>query len=267
MSLFIRYISICWQLMLCASLVTSLTLPPPEDSNDLSSDGAIFPPDGSFPVNISFPSVQFECIGGAEYGDAIHLDSCRNAAEALLTNTGLSPRLILEFKDRRGPGGASGADVDLPNISISCMTVLPKPWQGYFEVRPLNLEAATGLCAFEIVVSSTVASLGHARIGDIRRAALGMISACKVSQNQVRGGIARQVGELASPEMWSLNIHRFAGRKSCKGCSERSTRFLWGARSRYEQVRPPKHSLYRKLAACRCRVPKGIGHNACYECT
>ena len=81
----------------------------------------------SLPENISSLVASrpvFQCIGGAEYGDSIALESCRDAANRLLASAGSQSRRILTFRDREIRDPAGGEAVILPYLSLSSMDFL-----------------------------------------------------------------------------------------------------------------------------------------------
>lgn len=172
--------------------------------------GSIFP--GSLNTSLRHEP-KYDCSGGPEYGDEILLDSCESAQNALLASLPYSYREILIFGDRRGRGG-SGVDVPLPYISISCKSamshfpscprLLGRCYSLLMHVNP----AADGACAIE-VVSRDVSRSDFATLAQFRQWSRTMIIACMIDDNEVRGGIAGNLGQCAAGKRINpMNIMR-----------------------------------------------------------
>ena len=110
--------------VLLIKVSSALNLPP------IQTLGGQIPGNGGFSGNVSSPTSilslvasrpMFQCIGGAEYGDSIRLESCRDAASRLLASAGSQRQRILSFINRNIQAAVGEADVILPYISLSRM--------------------------------------------------------------------------------------------------------------------------------------------------
>lgn len=99
---------------ICTALAFAFNLPSLQNLNITSKTAPLYPANQSLAISPSY-----SCTGGPEYGDAISLSSCEDAADSLLDFVHFSYREILSFGDRRGAAGKD-ALVPLPYISISC---------------------------------------------------------------------------------------------------------------------------------------------------
>ena len=112
------------QSVLWIQISRAFSLPPTQILGGQSPGNGILVGNFSSPNNISSLVASrplFQCIGGADYGDNINFDSCRDAASRLLGTAGSHTRRILAFRDRNIQDAAGDADVILPYLSLSSM--------------------------------------------------------------------------------------------------------------------------------------------------
>lgn len=62
--------------------------------------------------------------------------------------------------------------------------------------KSVTAEVDDGLCAFELRFADDGPDKRFARPGQIRRAAEGMVRACKIANDEVKGGMARNIGKV-----------------------------------------------------------------------